>query len=212
MVIQRYGSYFTKISVGDQTIGINSPSKNSNFKQSRFGSDMALQSMRHPDFDGVEQLDGKSKDCYTIQGPGEFEINEIFVNGFVTRAKYDGVDEQINTVFSILFDGINIVYLGPLQTPEVDEKTAEDLYMADIIFIPIGSDNVLSADDAFKFVKKFSPKIVIPIGYDEKTNASDLETFVSNFGEKMSKEDKMTIKKKDMEAESMGVVVLTEVK
>ncbi len=213
MVIQRYGSYFTKISVGDQVIGINSPSKESTFKQSKFGAQIALQSMNHPDFDGLDQLEGnKNNTNYSIKGPGEYEINEIFVNGFVSRAKYDGVDEQINTIYSILFDGINIVYLGPLQNTDIDEKTAEDLYMADIIFIPIGSDNVLSADDAFKFIKKFSPKIVIPIGYDEKKNKSDLETFVSNFGEKMSSDEKLTIKKKDMEAESMDVVVLTEAK
>jgi len=70
--------------------------------------------MNHPDFDGLDALEGnKNNTCYSIKGPGEYEINEIFVNGFVARSKYDGVDEQINTVYSILFDGINIVYLGP---------------------------------------------------------------------------------------------------
>lgn len=213
MVIQRIGTYFTKLSVGDQVIGINAPGKNSKLKQARFGATVALQSMNHPDFDGLDQMEGnKNNTNYAIKGPGEYEIADIFVHGFVNRAKYDGVEEQINTVYSIMFDGINIVYLGPLSTEDLDEQAQEDLYQSDIIFVPIGGDNVMGADEAFKFVKKFSPKIVIPIGYDEKKNKADLEAFVSHFGERVQKEDKLTIKKKDVEGEQMDVVILTEFK
>lgn len=213
MVIQRIGSYFTKLSVGDQVVGINAPGTNSQFKQSKFGSTVALQSMNHPDFDGLDQLEGnKNNTCYAIKGPGEYEIADIFVHGFVSRAKYDTVEEQINTVYSILFDGINIMYLGPLSNTEISEEAQEDLYQADIIFIPIGGDNVLGADEAFKFVKKFSPKIVIPIAYDPKKNKADVEAFASHFGERVSTEDKLTIKKKDLEGEQMDVVILNEVK
>ncbi len=213
MVIQRMASYFIKLSVGDQVIGINAPGRNSQFKQSKFGAQVALQSMNHPDFDGLDQLEGnKNNTNYAIRGPGEFEIADIFVHGFVNTTKYDGVEEQINTVYSVLFDGINIVYLGPMSHTEIDEQAQEDLYQSDIIFIPIGGGNVLGPDEAFKFVKKFSPKIVIPIGYDVKKGQKDLEAFVSHFGEHVHKEDKLTVKRIDVEIERMNVVVLSETK
>lgn len=213
MVIQRYGNYFTKLSVGDQVIGINAPGKTSSLAQSKFGATIALQSLQHADFNGVEALEGnKNNTCYAIRGPGEYEISDIFVEGYETTAKYDGGTEQINTVYSLLFDGIRIVYLGPLSSTELPEPAEEDLYQADIIFVPIGGDNVLGSEEAFKFIKKFSPKIVIPIGYDEKANKADLEAFASHFGEHASAEDKLTIKKKDVEGEGMDLVVLKEAK
>ena len=213
MVIQRYGNYFTKLSVGDQVIGLNAPGKESSLGQSRFGATVALQSLNHPDFNGIEALEGnKNNTCYAITGPGEYEIADIFVQGFATQTKYaDGI-EQINTVYSLLFDGIRIVYLGPLSSTALPESAEEDLYQADIIFVPIGGDNVLGSEEAFKFIKKFSPKIIIPIAYDEQSNKADLEAFTSHFGDHAKAEDKLTIKKKDIEGEGMEVVVLKEVK
>jgi L-ascorbate metabolism protein UlaG (beta-lactamase superfamily) len=213
MVIQRLGQYCTKLQVGDQTIGINPPSKDSDFKAVRFGSQIALQSLMHADFNGIEQLAGKSdNECYVVRGPGEYEINDIFINGFTARSGYDSTPDQINTVFSILFDGINIVYLGPLTNTDIGEEAQEDLYQADIIFIPIGGGDVLGADEAYNFVKKFSPRVVIPIGYDENKNKEDLAAFTAHFGEHATSEEKLAIKKKDVEHERMDVVVISEQK
>ncbi|MFW0870863.1 MAG: MBL fold metallo-hydrolase [Patescibacteria group bacterium] len=213
MVIQRLGQYCTKLQVGDQVIGINSPSKDSIFKTVRFGSQVALQSLAHPDFNGTDNLQGKAdNDCYTVRGPGEYEISDIFIHAFATRSSYGGRGDQINTLYSILFDGINIVYIGPLTNTDIPEEAQEDLYQADIIFIPIGGGDVLGSEEAYNFVKKFSPRVVIPIGYDENKNKADLKAFTAHFGEHAQSEDKLTIKKKDVEHERMDVVVLAEQK
>ena len=212
MVIQRYGSYFTKLQVGDQVVGINPPSKDSQLKQSRFGSDVALQSVYHPDFNGIDQLEHKSRECYAIRGPGEYEIADIFVHSFPSVTRYDGVADQINTLHSILFEGINVMYLGPISSTNISEQAQEELYQANVIFVPIGGDHVMGADEAFKFIKKFSPQIVIPIGYDEVKDKKELEAFASSFGERVQREDKLTIKKKDVEEERMDLVILSEIK
>ena len=213
MVIQRLGGYFTKLSVGDQIIGINPPGKDSRLPQAKFGAGVALQSLHHVDFNGLDQLEGKKNNqCYAIKGPGEYEIADIFVHGFAQETSYVEGETHLNTIYSLIFDGIKIVYLGPLSGEELGEQVQEDLYQADIIFIPIGGGQVLGADQAFALVKKFSPRIVIPLAYEEgKGKGGELEAFVSHFGEEVKGEDKLTLKKKDLEEERMRVVVLQAV-
>lgn len=210
MVIQRTGPYAVKLSVSDQVVGINPPSKDSQFKQTKYGCDVALQSLNHPDFNGTDALGSKSKETYVIRGPGEYEINNIFINGFDSYAKYDGVGEQINTIYSLIFDNMRVMYTGPLDRSELSEAIQEDLYQTEILFIPIAGDNVLGADEAFKLAKKFSPRYVVPIGYDEKKNKVDMDAFASLFGDHVTRSDKLTLKRKDLEGEHMDLVILTE--
>jgi len=56
MIITYHGSGFIKAQTGDVVVAFNPVGKGSSFKESRFGSDIALVSVNHPDFNGVEQL------------------------------------------------------------------------------------------------------------------------------------------------------------
>ncbi len=204
MIIQRYGDYFLKISAGEKTIGVNPISKESNLSNTRFGADVTLIQAHHPDMNGVELMMGK-EGTFVIKGPGEYEIQDIFVKGFGVPTKYDG-QEGVTTIYSVLFDQINVVILGPVVGTEIPESAAEELYSADIIFVPISGGNTLEADEAFKMIKKFSPRIVIPLAHDK----ASLDAFVSNFGESAKAEEKITLKKKDVEGEQMDVMVLKD--
>jgi len=205
MIIQRYGDYFLKISAGDKTVGVNPISKASKAKESRFGADVTLVQTHHDDMNGVGQMKGK-EGTFVIKGPGEYEIQGIFIKGFGVPTKYGGEEGQ-NTIYSLLMDQINVVILGPLVNSEVPEIAAEDLYSADIIFVPIGGGETLEADEAFKLVKKFSPRVVIPLSYDKKA----FEAFASNFGEKAAEQEKITLKRRDVEGEQMDLMALKNV-
>ena len=103
MIITYHGSEFIKAQTGDVVVAFNPVGRKSTFKESRFGSDIALVSLNHHDFNGVEQLTYKDKEPFVISGPGEYEVHGVFVKGLLTKSKYDKKD-CINTVYTMKFD------------------------------------------------------------------------------------------------------------
>ncbi len=54
MIITYHGGEFFKVQFGDTVLAFNPISKDSKLKSSRFGADIALVSLNHPDMNGVE--------------------------------------------------------------------------------------------------------------------------------------------------------------
>lgn len=208
MVITYHGVEAIKITQGDYTIAFNPPSKKSKFSNSSFGADITLISSNHPDFNGADTTSRGDKESFVVKGPGEYEIKEFFIRGFATKTNYDD-KERINTIYSIMIDGINIAFLGALNELELSPETKEELGEADILFVPIGGDGVLNASDAFKVAIKREPKIIIPIHYGEVGDKDALKEFLKEGGqEDVKPTEKLTIKKKDLEGREAEIVVL----
>src|SRR5581483_19983 len=88
MVITYLGGAFVKVQFGDITLAVNPVSKDSKkFKPSRFGSDIALVSLNHPDMAGLDQVSFGEKQAFSITGPGEYEIKDVFIKGFKSDSK-----------------------------------------------------------------------------------------------------------------------------
>lgn len=207
MVITYHGGEFFKVNFGDTTLAFNPISKDSKLKSSKFGADIALMSLNHLDFNGVEQVTFGEKTPFTITGPGEYEVGGVFIKGFLSQSEYDK-KPLINTIYSVALEGMNICFLGALVGDIVGE-TLEQLGDIDILFVPIGGEGVLSAAEAKKLVTKLEPKLVIPMHYGEMGEAKALQTFLKEAGaEAVKPTDKLTLKKKDLEGKEADVVVL----
>jgi L-ascorbate metabolism protein UlaG (beta-lactamase superfamily) len=207
MVITYHGGEFFKVNFGDTTLAFNPISKDSKIKSSKFGADIALMSLNHLDFNGVEQVTFGEKTPFTIAGPGEYEVGGVFIKGFLAQSEYDK-KPLINTIYSVALEGMNICFLGAL-VGDVAGETLEQLGDIDILFVPIGGEGVLSAGDAKKLVTKLEPKLVIPMHYGEMGEAKALQTFLKEAGaEAVKPTDKLTLKKKDLEGKEADVVVL----
>jgi len=208
MVITYYGLEFFKIQLGDLVIATNPISKNSGMKTPRFGADIALVSMNHPNFNGTENLSRGDREPFVASGPGEYEVKNILVKGFLTWVKYGGGEKQINTLYYITLEGINICFLGALDTSTISNETHEGIQSVDILFVPVGGGRVLSPADANKVSLSFEPKIVIPMHYD----ASALKKFLQEAGAEGTKPvEKLTLKKKDVEGKEGEIIVLKQV-
>ncbi len=205
MVIQKLDDYFFKITSGDITIGVNPISKESKKKETRFGADIALLQARHPDFNGEELMQSKGKDTVVCKGPGEFEVKDIFIKGYRVPTKYSD-DISHATMFSLVLEGATLFFCGPIFDKQVSEEASEELYQANIIFIPVNGDNVMEAVEAATFAKKFSPQYIVPLT-GEKSAA---EAFFSSFGQEPAYEDKLTLKKKDFDMETTKVIALKQ--
>ncbi len=207
MIVTYYGKQFFKIQLGDTVIAYNPISKESKHKGSRFGADIVLSSLRHADFNGVEQCGKGEKEPAIISGPGEYEVNGIFIKGFGTDTVYEK-EKKINTVYSMMFEGINLCFLGSLATPEsLSREVKEGLGEIDVLFAPIGVDGMLSPADAYKLTLALDAKVVIPMDYEDTKGA--LEQFIKEGGGTAEKMDKFTFKKKDLEGKEGSVIVVT---
>ena len=90
MVITYQGGYFFKVQFGDITLAVNPISKDSKLKSSRFGADVALVSANNGDMNGVDQVSFGGKEAFSITGPGEYEIKDVFIKGFASETNYGG--------------------------------------------------------------------------------------------------------------------------
>ncbi len=206
MIVTYYGKQFFKIQLGDTVIAYNPIGKDSKCKTSRFGADIVLSSLRHPDFNGVEQCGKGENKPSLIQGPGEYEVDGIFIKGFGTDTTYGG-EKKINTVYSVMFEGINLCFLGSLATADsLSREVKEGLGEIDVLFAPVGGEDTLGASEAYKLTLALDAKVVIPMEYDDIKGA--LEHFIKEGGEDAETVEKFTFKKKDLEGKEGTVVVV----
>lgn len=205
MVISYLGGECFKVSQGDLTIAFNPPAKDSKLKASKFGADIALVSFDHEDFNGVENAAFGDREPFAIRGPGEYEVRGVAVRGFGTDAEY-GKKKGINTIYTVLLEGVNLCFLGAISSPELPQAAKQELDDIDVLFLPIGENGTMDYAAAYKLAVQLEPNIVIPMHYNDAT----LKSFLKESGaEGVKAEDKLTLKKKDLDGKEGQVVVLS---
>ena len=208
MVITYFGGEFFKVQLGDTTLAFNPISKESKLKQSRFGADIALVSLNHRDMSGVENVTHGDTKPFVISGPGEYEVKGVAIRGLMSESKYGGED-RLNTIYLVSLEGMNICFLGALSSKDLKNETVEALDGIDILFVPIGGEGVLSPADSYKLSVKLEPKLIIPMHFGDVGEKDVLKKFLKEAGEEGTKaEDKLTLKKKDLEGKEGEVAVL----
>lgn len=211
MIITYHGADFFKVSFGNTTIAVNPISKDSKIKSTKFGSDITLVSLNSPEHNGVDITSRGDKESFVIKGPGEYEVSEVFIKGFLSKSNYGG-NERINTIYTVSLEGINLCFLGALSDTNLSNETKELIDGIDILFVPIGGDGVLEPATAHKLAVQFEPNIIIPSHYGEVGINNALKLFLKEAGEESIKPiDKLTIKKKDLDGKEGELVVLEQV-
>ncbi|MEK7606141.1 MAG: MBL fold metallo-hydrolase [Patescibacteria group bacterium] len=196
-----------KVQFGDTVLAFNPVSKKSKLPASSFGADIALVTLDHPDMNGVETVSRGDKEPFVIQGPGEYEFAEVYVRGFASESVYGG-EEKINTVYVVTLEEMRLCFLGALSNPQLSPETLEEIGDIDILFLPVGNEDVLTPTQAGKIAVSFEPHLIIPMHYTKET----LKAFLKEEGESDIKPvDKLTIRKKDVIDKEGDIVVLDPV-
>lgn len=198
MIITYYGNQFFKIAQGDTVIAINPPEKSA----TKFGSNLALSTTNHPDYNGFDRVTHGETIPFCVTGPGEYEHSGVAVQGKGTTTTIDG--KEFNTaVYSFVFEDTKLGFLGPISKPLLAAEM-EILNNCDILFVPI---TTLGAANANKVAVAIEPKIIIPMDYTK----DNLKTFLKEAGEeKIEALDKLTIRRKEIEAKEGEVILLSE--
>lgn len=205
MILTYHEGTCIKATAGDTTLVFGPVSKGSkNFKPVNFGADVAFISFDHPDMNGADEAVRGDRQPFVITGPGEYEVKDITVAGFPAGSTYGG-EGKINTVYSVHFDGLSLLYLGALGDLDLPADVLE-MDAPDIVIIPVGDNGALNASEAQKLAVKLEAKIVIPVLYDDKS----LKLFLKEAGaEAVKPVEKLTIKPKDVVGKENEVVVLS---
>jgi len=123
------------------------------------------------------------KSGFVIDGPGEYEIKDIFIKGFP------------GNIFLITFEGIKLCFLSSTDNQQQTTNNLEDV---DILFVPV---------NAYKTAVAIEPALMIPMNYDKNS----LAQFLKEAGEtKVEPIDKLVVKKKDLEDKEGDVIILKE--
>jgi hypothetical protein len=131
---------------------------------------------------GGHDLEG---DKVLMNGPGEYEVNGVEVNGV------NGEDG--NTVYKIGIDGFTLVIIGSLKQ-ELNEKRREKIDEADILIAP----TVIGETPSFKLVKEWSKKWGVNYLIPTSEREVDMKAFLdASDNEGLEEIDSLKIEKLD---------------
>lgn len=150
----------------------------------------------------------------TIFGSGEYEVKGVSIIGIPSfHDDKKGELRGKNTIYVIEMDALRIVHLGDLGH-SLSEDTLEDLGTVDILLIPVGGEFTIGPSQAAELVSTIEPSITIPMHYlSEGVNKevfgkiSSVEIFLNEVGLPVAREDKLTIRKDELQEEQKIVVL-----
>lgn len=174
MVITYHGESFVKVQHGDLAVAWNS--------------------------DGLNQMKIGGRDAFIVEGPGEYEVANVFVRGFGVA----GPGGKFNTVYTLALDGLRLAHLGTLGEAKLPESVTSELGEIDVLFVPLSATGELTPAEAYRLASTLAPKLIIPLTNSEPA----IKQFMKEAGsEGVKPVDKLVLKKKDV-AEKEGEIVL----
>ncbi len=158
-------------------------------------------------------LEAVAAGAFVIEHPGEYEVKGIPIYGTpASHEKPEPKDYHKNVIFQFTVDDMRIAHLGGLDKPLTDDQLAQ-LGEVDVLMIPVGGGDVLSAQAAADLVSRMEPRIVIPMHHKMKDlalSAGAVEPFVKEVGAKTIETDKWKVLKKDLPQEETFIVLLSK--
>jgi len=173
-------------------------------------ADIVLMSHDHRGHNNVKTVSGSP---FLISGPGEYEIKSVFIQGISSSHDQSlGKERGENTIYALEAEDLKLCHLGDLGQKELTEEQLDRIGEVDILMIPIGGVDSISAKEAMKIMSQIEPKITIPMHYQIpklKIKLDGLDKFLKSLGIKsIMPENKLSIKKKDISTEEAKIVIL----
>lgn len=185
----------------DSSIGLKVPS---------LSADLLLISHSHSDHNNKKAVKNSP---FLIEGPGEYELKEVFVQGINSfHDEKEGKERGSNTIYSIEAEGMRLCHLGDFGQRELNDEQLEKIGDVDVLFVPVGGVYTIDAKAAAKIIAQIEPRIIIPMHYhlpQLKIKIEGVDKFLKEMGKKaLEPQPKLLLKKKDLPEETK-IVVLT---
>lgn len=164
----------------------------------------------HHDHNNTATVKGSA---FLVDGPGEYEIKGVFVQGFSAfHDNKEGKERGQITIYTFEIEDMKLCHLGDLGQSELTSEQLEEIGVVDILMIPVGGVYTINGEQAVKIINQIQPRIVIPMHYHLpklKIKLDNLNKFLKAIGQKaIEPQKKLTIKKKDLPLEKTEIVIL----
>lgn len=180
-------------------------------KMPNFEADVLLVSHGHEDHNNTKGVKGSP---FIIEGPGEYEVKGVFVQGIESfHDDVQGKERGKNTIYLFEAEDMRFCHLGDLGQKELTDDQLEKIGLVDVLMIPVGGEYTIGSAEASKIVGQIEPKIVIPMHYALPKLTIELdgvEQFLKAMGKNTADPlDKLTVKVATLPKEgAMEVMVL----
>ncbi len=169
-------------------------------------ADVCLVTHQHQDHNNTEGQ------VMVFDKPGEYEVAGVVITGINSyHDSKEGTERGLNTIFHLMFDGLNLVHLGDFGQSTLTEDQLSQIGEVDILFIPVGSVYTIDGKVASEIVAQLEPKIIVPIHYKIeglKFELEGVEGFLKEMGtEGVTPVPKLSITKEKLPEEPMVVVL-----
>ncbi len=171
-------------------------------KLPNLSADILLVTHDHHDHNNIKGVKGE---LFVIQGPGEYEVKGVFVQGIPSfHDDVQGKERGMNTIYVMEAEDIRFCHLGDLGQKELTDEQLEKIDGVDVLMIPVGGEYTIDSSSAQKIISQIEPKIVIPMHYD------DVSKFLKTMGKpSIAAVEKLVLKESTMPKEgAMEIVVL----
>lgn len=182
-------------------IGLRSPS---------FAANLVLVTHDHYDHNNKQALSGQP---FIIDGPGEYEIKDVFIQGIQSwHDAVEGKERGKNTIYTIDTEDMRLCHLGDLGQKELSDRQLEQMGDVDILMIPVGGVYTINGQEAAKIISQVEPRVVIPMHYaipKLKVKLDGVDKFLKAMGVRVAEpQGKLLVKKKDLGEEETKVILL----
>ena len=148
---------------------------------------------------------------HVFDGPGEYEVNGVFITGVPTYHKGKVGERERNTAFVYQLEDLTICHLGDMgQLPNREQM--EELSGADVLLLPVGGGDILDASKAVEIVTELDPRIVVPMHYAQpglKLELDSVDKFLKEMGVPAPDPlSSLKLRKSDLSEEETQVVLL----
>jgi len=99
---------------------------------------------------------------FVLNWPGEYEVKGVAFTVYSLPSTTSPTGETL--AFIIHMDGIKVCYLTT-DTQKVESSFLENLGDTDILILPVGGHDTMSAKSAHEIVENVEPRIVIPSSF-----------------------------------------------
>jgi L-ascorbate metabolism protein UlaG (beta-lactamase superfamily) len=153
MIITYYGLSCFKIQSGDTVLAIDPFSKETGLMSPRFQADVVLSTKGDVAHNNTDALMGEP---FPITDPGEYEIKGIAI---------EGMAGDLATMYAIDWEGMRLCHLGATGTAKLSDEVRAFLGTPDVLFVPVGGSNSITAAEAASVVTQIEPRIIVPMYY-----------------------------------------------
>ena len=152
-------------------------------------------------------LQGRKDSSFVINSPGEYEVKGAFVYGIPAN----GEAGIFKVIYLVEAGGVRLAHLGALRQSKLSQVQLEKLEGVDILLLPVGGGDALTAKQAMEVISQLEPRVIVPMNYKTpgiKAKLDGLEAFKKEAGGKFETVDKLKITRKELPEEETRYIVI----